>query len=347
MEELDITGLSVGMVVPNYRKMCELLGDRERTGDAKICQLRRWGNLFRYEREGNKFRILEVSESIPVSVPRKRRGEYIHYIEPVLIDYICRSGGEDRRISLIRKELLCVVGLVNKRYLTCGRAGEIYGDISGFEIDESVKEDLVTEDGVKFECSDMYWFRTKAARRLNDILYSVLRSMRERGVIDMDYEYVLIVTDENGNARSKVASDRQTRTVMDVEADVLKDMDIRNFRSIQFTGRSREFYDRVNKILNKEYGWKRAFRRTVVVLNDKYAVGGKIRKAQALSFKRKVNGKILDYLAKEARNDKELYDGGDYPYNPNSWRSRTLNEALGRDDFLETQRAIAEYLIKI
>lgn len=347
MEELDITGLSVGMVVPNYRRMCELLGDKVRTGRSKQCQLRRWEKLFRYEREGNKYRILEVAECMPEKIPRKRKGEYIQYIEPVLIDYICRNGGKDHRISLIKKELFCVAGLVNSRFLFSGRVGEIYGDISGLEIDEKVNNDFVTEDGVKFKCSDMYWFRTKTARRLYYALHSTFRSMQERRVIDVDYEYIVVVLDENGNARKRVATGKQIKAINAVEADVLKEMGVSSVGAIQFTNRSREFYDRVNKILTTEYGWERAFRRTVVVLNEKYVVGGKLRKEKVLSLKRKVNRKILDYLAEEARKDKAIYDSGEYPYNPNNWRSRTLNEVLESDTFLETQKMIANYLIKV
>lgn len=347
MEELDITGLSVGMIVPNYKRMCELLGDRVRTGDAKVCQLKRWEKLFRYEREGNKYRILEVVESLPEKVPRKRKGEYIQYIEPVLIDYICRNGGGGHRISLIRKELFCIVGLVNNRYLVSGRAGEIYGDISGFEIDEDVKADFVTEDDVKFKCSDMFWFRLKTARWLNYVLHSALRSMQRRKVIDVDHEYVVTIPDKDGNARTKVATDRQLKAIRAAEEDILKEMGVLNTKAIHSASRMWEFYARLNKILTTEYGWKGAFRRTVITLNDEYAVGGKLRKNKVQSYKRILNGKIMEFLSKEAEKDKAAFDSGEYPYNPNNWRSKTLNEALESESFMETQKMIADYLIKI
>lgn len=347
MEELDISGLSVGMVVPNYKKMCELLGDRVRTGDAKVCQLKRWERLFRYEREGNKYRILEVTDRLSEKVPRKRKGEYIQYIEPVLIDYICRNGRDGHRISLIRKELFYIAGLVNSRYLASGRAGEIYGDISGFEIDEDVKEDFVAEDDVKFKCSDMFWFRLKTARWLNYVLNSALRSMQRRKVIDVDYEYVVTILDKDGNARTRAATDRQLKAIRAAEEDVLEEMGVLNTRVIYSTSRTWEFYARLNKILTTEYGWKGAFRRTVITLNDEYVAGGKLRKNKVQSFKRILNGKIMEFLSKEAEKDKAAFDSGEYPYNPNSWRSKTLNEAFESESFLETQKMIADYLIKI
>lgn len=347
MEELNITELSAGLVVPNYRRMCELLGDRVRTGEAKACQLRRWGELFSYEREGNKYRILEVAECLPEKTPRTRKGKYIQYVEPVLIDYICRNGGENRRISLTGKELFFLLGFVNDHYLASGKVGEIYGDISGFEIDENVTDDLMTEDGTKFKCGDMYWFRTKTGKRLNNILRSALRSMQKRRTIDLDYEYAITMLGKDGNARTRIATERQIEIIRTVEEDILKEMGVFSVKVIYSTNRTREFFDHMNKILTAEYGWKRVVRKTVIVLNEKYTVGGKLRKSEVRHFKRVLNRTILEYLSKEAEVDKAVYDSGEYLYNPNSWRSKVLNEVLERDDFLETQKSIADYLIKI
>lgn len=348
MKKTGSTGITVGMVVPNYRRLCELLGEDVRAGKSKICQLKRWEKLFRFERSGNSYRILEVFDSPKVNdTPRKRVGEYIQYVEPVLIDYLCRKGKTDHRISLTWKELYFVLGFVNGRYLTSGRAGEVYGDVTGFEIDESIDEDLMTEDGVKFKCSDMYWFRSKLGKRLGYILRSAFRSMEKRGVINVDYEYAVTILDKDGNARTRVATDRQTKTIMSVEEDVLMEMEISDRRRIFATDRRWEYFSRVNKILTTEYGWKRAFRRTVITLNEDHAAGGKLRGSLVNHYKRVLNRKILDYLSAEALKDKETYDKGEYPYNPNNWRSKTLNEALERKDFLKTQRAISEYLVKI
>lgn len=348
MNNMEVTSVTAGMVVPNYRRLCELLGEDVRAGKSKMCQLKRWEKLFCFERIGNSYRILEVFDNPKVNAAtRKRVGEYIQYVEPVLVDYLYRKGKADHRISLTWKEMYFVLGLVNSRYLTSGRAGELYGDVTGFEIDESVDEDLVTEDGVKFECSDMYWFRSKLWRRLGYILRSAFRSMENRGVIDVDYEYAVTIVGKDGNPRTVVATNRQIKAIMSVEEDVLKEMEIYDKRRIFSTDRRWEYFSRVNKILTEEYGWKRAFRRTVITLNEDHAVGGKQRGSSVNHYKRLLNRKILDYLSAEAVKDKETYDKGEYSYNPNNWRSKTLNEALERKDFLKTQRAIAEYLVKI
>lgn len=347
VEELDITGLTAGMLVPNYRKMCELLGDRVRTGDAKACQLRRWEKLFRFERNGNGYFITEVFTHNDVGVPEKRSGKYIQYVEPLLIDHLCRHGGAVHRISITRKALCSVLGLVNEHYITSGKKGELYGDFTGFEIAEGVDDDLVTEDGKVFKCGDVFWFKIKIGKRLNNIVDYALRSMQRRGVITVDTEYAVTVVDENGVTRTHTATDEQVRDITAMENRVLKKMDIASERSLRSANKRWEFYDRMNKALSKKYGWKGAFRRTVITLNEEYVVGGKLRRSSVNHYKRVLNRKILDYLSDEVVKDKEMYDEGKYPYNPNNWRSKTLNEALEHKDFLKTQRDIAEYLVKI
>lgn len=347
MGEIDITGLSVGMVVPNYRKMCELLGDKICTGKSKQCQLKRWERSFRYEREGNKFRILNVEDAPQKAIPRRRMGKYIQYIEPVLIDYLCRNGGERRCVRLVGKEFMFVVGIVNDRYRANDKIGYLRGDITGVDISSGTMGDLVLDDGNTIGCEYVYWFRTKTMKKLGNILSSSLRSMRKRGVIDLEYEYVVVAAGDDGYVRRKIADERQVKAIRNAEKIILKEMDIPNLNTALCSDNGREFFNRVNKLLASEYGWKRVFRQAVVCLNEKHVVGGRLRKEDVSAFRHKVNKKVLEYLEAEACSDKASYDAGEYPYNPNSWRSRTLNMVLGDKKFLKIQKKIADYLIKI
>lgn len=343
----DVSRLKVGMFVPNYRRLCELLGVDVCSGNAKIYQLRRWERLFQFERNGNGYYITEVYSCKDEGVPEKRSGKYIQYVEPLLIDHLCRHGGDGHHISITRKVLCSVLGLVNDHYISSGKKGELYGDFTGFEIAEGVDDDLVTEDGKVFKCGDVFWFKIKIGKRLNNIVDYALRSMQRRGVITVDTEYAVTVVDENGVTRTHTATDEQVRDIKAMEKRVLKKMDIESEISLRSASKRWEFYDCMNKALSKKYGWKRAFRRTVIALNEDHVVGGKLRGGSVNHYKRVLNRKILDYLSDEAVKDKGTYDKGEYPYNPNNWRSKTLNEALERKDFLKTQWDIAEYLVKI
>lgn len=347
-EKLDFTGLKDGMVVSNYKKMCELLGDRVRSGTAKKYQLERWKRHFEYKREGRNYKITKVYDDYAGNnIIKRRRGKYLQYIEPVLIDYICRNGGDEYCIRLIRKKLFCVVGMVNENYLYIGKIGDLYGDIMGFEIEDETKNNLILPNGEEINCEYVYWFKNKTTKRFGSIIDSSLKSMEKRGIITIGYEYVIVYTNKTGDICNRIASEAEIKAIKSAEEDVLKEMDIKVTAKIKHIGMTRKFYDQVNEKLKDKYGWQSVFYRTIITLNKKYATGGKIRKEQELALKRRINKKIISYLAEEAVKDKEIYDKGNYPYNPNSWKSKALNEILENDDFLEVQKKISDYLIKI
>lgn len=86
---VDCSQLAVGQEVKNYGALCELLKEKQLTGNSKKAQLKRWENYFSYEKRGQKFIINELYES-PLSRVDGRKlkaGVYVNYIECLLMDY--------------------------------------------------------------------------------------------------------------------------------------------------------------------------------------------------------------------------------------------------------------------
>lgn len=73
-----VENLSVGMEVKNYRKMCELLGENIKSGNAKIYQLKEWNCHFSYEKLGNKFIINDILDE---PLTKNSRGGCRYYRE--------------------------------------------------------------------------------------------------------------------------------------------------------------------------------------------------------------------------------------------------------------------------
>lgn len=57
---MNITNLSAGMKVKNYREMCSLIDERTTTGLAKQQQIARWKNYVKWSRIGHTFVIEET-----------------------------------------------------------------------------------------------------------------------------------------------------------------------------------------------------------------------------------------------------------------------------------------------
>jgi len=61
---MDISKLKKYMIIPNYRKLCELLNLKVASGNSKMSQLKELERYFKYRKEGNKFIIEEIYTDI-------------------------------------------------------------------------------------------------------------------------------------------------------------------------------------------------------------------------------------------------------------------------------------------
>ena len=81
--KVDVSNLTAGMVVKNYKKMCNLLGDEVKVGgSSKQAQLGDWRCYFDWERSGQKYIITTIYE-VPLEKEDKRKfgNNRGHYFE--------------------------------------------------------------------------------------------------------------------------------------------------------------------------------------------------------------------------------------------------------------------------
>ncbi len=60
-----------GTEIKNYSEMCNILGEKKKTGEAKKNQLIRWSIYFEYEKEGHKFYISQIYDNKTVKKNEK------------------------------------------------------------------------------------------------------------------------------------------------------------------------------------------------------------------------------------------------------------------------------------
>ena len=78
---MNLSNLSAGQRIPNYKKLCELLDVPTKKGNSKNAQLKEFDRYFRYTRIGNAFLIDEIYTSpLPQHDDRQK---YLYLIEPI------------------------------------------------------------------------------------------------------------------------------------------------------------------------------------------------------------------------------------------------------------------------
>lgn len=343
MEDIDVSGLTKGMVVKNYKELCRILGERVTSGAAKQCQLKRWAKRFELERKGYKYKIKKIYERDYNELPNKKRGAWIQYIEPLIVDSVSRAGGVKK---FTMGDLYSISGLANENYADNPWIGGAYGNDKNTDAEESSKRGLTFDDGTVVAWELLYWFKCKTAKKFYKIMMPILSSMERREVISSERGYYILTADEGGEIRRREAIPSETAQIKNVEKLVCREMRVVNVGAVYEGGRGHEFSERENKLVMEKYGWKEVVFRKRIREGECFPDAPKLRKDAILPMQRKVGKKVLEYLKREAVKDKKAYDRGEYPLNSRSWSSKALNRALSDENFLGIIDKLSDFLIK-
>lgn len=109
----------------SYKDLCEVLGEKVKTGNSKKAQLKHWENYFLWEREGNKYHIKTILNTLFVNsdkvVSNGKTKSYIPLMEKILLnlmyEYTKRDNKDDNDVFTVTASFLReALGLVNSKY---------------------------------------------------------------------------------------------------------------------------------------------------------------------------------------------------------------------------------------
>lgn len=176
---IDTSKFSVGTVIKNYKKLCELLNEETRTGNARIAQLKEFKRYFNWQKSGQKFIITDIYTD-PLEKEDKRKfgnnSIYVKYIEVILLKYLSKKSGYTQ--TLTKRKWWELLGIVNHKYATTSTQ-------------ELEKLDYtVTEWEIKH-------FYQRCNKKLEEILFSALNSLKSRKLITYEVQTIIVKRDEN------------------------------------------------------------------------------------------------------------------------------------------------------
>ena len=354
-EILDVSVLTEGLVVKNYKSMCSLLNCTICDGNSKKSQLKNWRRYFNYEKSGQKFIITEIYDTpFPSEDARKlKEGLYVKYIELLLLKYLSSCEGYQTKIT--KSKLYQILGLTNENYYKLKSSDNPYEIANIKNKIKSKCDTLVTE-------FDINHFQQRAEVKLNKILYTALDSMSKRFLIKYHTEYVLRVPceDDKSGYELEVASPRQVSLILEAQHKILDSMGYENITQVALRYKLKEFNERVDDYLSEHYGWLGFFSQlSIIYIND---IGREIplkaeeiRKLAPSVQRKQLNQIVVKSLNQQAR-DK-------YDKNSNKALDLIIDEVerqgfgIKEDDsqkffqyyptYVEAQLELADYLINI
>lgn len=297
IDEYDIgintSNLKIGQVVKNYKELCALLGEEfKQGGDSRKAQLKEFARYFEWEKSGQKFLITDIYDTPLPKEDGRNKGKYVKCIEIILLNYLSKQKGYTYTLS--KKKWWELLGMVNRKY------------------DNVSQEELLEIDPVitKFEIRQYY---QRCNKKLEEILFSALRSLSSRKLIDWGIETV-IVTRNQGKTHFRVANEFEKKMILRAERYVLhKIMHLEKMFNVFAKQKQDEFYRLVNEILEDslDKDWQYYYKQVKIIYNHDQVIEA-IPDIEAELRKLELNDKVVNALNEHAeekyRKERKKYE---------------------------------------
>lgn len=282
---MNIEKLYAGLIVNNYKALCDIVGEKFKTGKSKILQLKNFERYFSYEKSGQKFIINEVYE-MPKDKEDKRssgnNNKYCKYIENILLSYLAQC--EDNTNVLTNLQWCRLLGLVNNDY-----GKQKMNELSQVGISES----------------DLSSFYNRAGNIIRRILLSAFKNLSSRKLIKFS-EQTILVYKQSGKLCRDIATDYEEEEILNAECHILHNQfKADNIFQIYRSGKQREYYKAVEEYLFDEYGYEYYYKQIKISSVHKELIIQAITDNDVESNKKLLKLNILDYLHKNA---KDIYE---------------------------------------
>ena len=339
--EVDTSKLVIGMIIKNYKELCNLFGEEAKTGKAKQLQLKNWKRYFDWEKDGQKFIITDIYDTPLPKEDLRRKGNnsiYKNYIELILLQYLSKQEGY--RKTFTKRNWLELLGMINNKY--------------GKEPKTKLKQlDYCIND------QEITLFYIRSNKKLERVLHDALSNLQREKLIIVEYETVIVSVDGTGREHRFIANDYQKKRILQTERYILKNvMQYKNMFYVYIKNKSKEYYSKVNERLNELYGWKYYYKQ-IKIIYDQPNIVDAIPSKEIILQKEILNSKIVEFLNDNAKNvyekkEKEYEDAldeylndwiGDKDYLrdrvkiPNTWKYPKA--------YIEAQRILTDELIRI
>lgn len=337
---IDTSKLTIGMTVKNYKVLCELLGEPVLFGNSRKAQLNTFKCYFDWEKSGQKFIITDIYDTPLTKEDKRRLGNnsiYVQCIEVILLQYLSKQEGYTRTFT--KRNWWEMLGIVNHKY---GRTSE-----------KQLKDLDYT-----VTAWEVRHFYQRCNKKLEQILFSALNSLKNRKLITYEIQTVIVQTDKRGNQEYFEADDCQKKQILEIERHVLHNiMGYEKMFQVFINFQQVEFYQKVNDLLYEKYGWHYYFKQIKVIYTPE-GIKEALPKLEIKLQRELLNKKVVDYLNTNA---KEIYENNKASYQQQV--RNLINEYWGEkssitepksgkmwnppDTYLTAQSILTDELIKI
>lgn len=321
-----ISQLHIGQIIPNYKKLCELLSIPVKTGEAKISQIKKLQRYISFERTGQKYIVKDIY-TVPLPLNDKRIKETTKNLESILLCNLQKEvigvssnslfdySFENEYYCFYKSKLFKYLYLVNSDY--------------GLKYDELLnKYSSKYPEIVNVSQHMLSIFYMHVNSRLTQILTRALDGFQKRNLLTYDIKYRIftsIQTPDSIKHESHFATDQEILNLQSAENKVLKE----NFNCsdswfIFSNGLQDAFYWTTQKKTRELYGWDHYAKQYIIKLNNDY----KNYFNNKIDCEKKMNSNIYTTLVKYSYSKYKTYLNSKEKYKKDIEEYNKANESL-------------------
>jgi len=267
--------------------MCQLFNQEVEAGNSKKAQEKNWLRYFDYEKEKQKYIILQIyDEPLPKDDKRSlgNNSIYTQHIELLLLDYLSKQRGYKAILTL--KKLYLLMGMINNEYIK--------------EDKESLKKsnEYITDYQINH-------FYQRTYQKLRKIIFDTLRNLKNRCLIDYEELTMINILEVAKNNKiistaTRIATDEEKKNIMQVKKKVLNEMGIDSITLVHLKFKHNDYYNRVNDLLKEYYNINYVYTDIKILFTHKYIIEA-LEQAELTMQKYLLNDKIITAVNEQAR----------------------------------------------
>lgn len=268
--------LTRGMIIKNYKELCEIMGWTVTNGRTKKSQLEKLNNFCTYHKDGNKFIIDKVYNK-----PQEKlnSGLFIEDIELLVLNMLAKANG--RQVQLTTKNLYEELALVNHNYV------ENYSYDNNYKALEYRLK--VNQETIK----DVFFIINQKNKRN---VTRALKNLMDKALIISEQVMCVCITDTKSNQDIyRQATKSEKETILRAEREVMKQMHIskKSYFDIPANTEKRKIFNKNVSNLLKEENIDFYYYSYLITYNkdDVLEELGRVREAEV---KNRLNAKVLN-----------------------------------------------------
>lgn len=302
--------ISVGMVIKNYKELCNLLNMPILTSTSKQSQIKQLKCYMDFDKSGQKFIITDIFDT-PLTVNDQRKfgnnSIYSHYVEILLLQQLHKSSNSILAGLIELSKTLCFANN-NYKYIS-------YNNL--INVNPSLTYSMISK------------FYLCTYNKFHRILESALKNMASRNIISVTQEIVIFTSDTTSTYF--MASKEQKEIILSTEQQILyHQYNDSTIHDLFVSGKYRKFYESVNEILKNKYGWNHYQKQYLIIYTGSDEIIP-LSKNEIYYYQKELNSKILKFVKE--------YSGKSY-YSSSFYYETCKNYEYGKN-------FLADYLLKV